>query len=202
MSGRVVHFYLYRLVYSVSNFLQQLHAHFIFISMWILSFRLLVYSEHFPSNLRTRFHRYYYPSHLIRMRIGSEGATDSSTAPTITLISSTYLLYIYRGIPNLSTLAVNSLSHHTINICAKTPVNSKPIAPPLACFLTVWRANAGIFFLVYSICMNFFSLNFPLHEFFFCTSPAPSFKLQASSCWESQILDYNKLRNSWEVSKL
>ena len=29
------------------------------------------------------------------------------------------------------------------------------------------------FFLVYSACMNFFSLNFPLHEFFFCTSPAP-----------------------------
>ena len=37
----------------------------------------------------------------------------------------------------------------------------------------VWKANAGIFFLVYSACMNFFSLNFPLHEFFFCTSPAP-----------------------------
>ena len=34
----------------------------------------------------------------------------------------------------------------------------------------VWKANAGIFFLVYSACMNFFSLNFPLHEFFFCTS--------------------------------
>ena len=31
-----------------------------------------------------------------------------------------------------------------------------------------WKANAGIFFLVYSACMNFFSLNFPLHEFFFC----------------------------------
>ena len=31
----------------------------------------------------------------------------------------------------------------------------------------VWKANAGIFFLVYSACMNFFSLNFPLHEFFF-----------------------------------
>ena len=38
----------------------------------------------------------------------------------------------------------------------------------------VWKANAGIFFLVYSACMNFFSLNFPLHEFFFCTSPAPA----------------------------
>ena len=31
----------------------------------------------------------------------------------------------------------------------------------------VWKANAGIFFLVYSACMNFFSLNVPLHEFFF-----------------------------------
>ena len=37
----------------------------------------------------------------------------------------------------------------------------------------VWKAYAGIFFLVYSACMNFFSLNFPLHEFFFCTLPAP-----------------------------
>ena len=37
----------------------------------------------------------------------------------------------------------------------------------------VWKANAGIFFLVYSACMNFFSLNFPLHEFFFLLSPPP-----------------------------
>ena len=37
----------------------------------------------------------------------------------------------------------------------------------------VWKANAEIFLLVYSACMNFFSLNFPLHEFFFCFSPAP-----------------------------
>ena len=36
----------------------------------------------------------------------------------------------------------------------------------------VWKANAGIFFLVYSACMNFFSLNFPL-DYFFCTSPTP-----------------------------
>ena len=31
----------------------------------------------------------------------------------------------------------------------------------------VWKANAGIFFLVYSACMSFFSLNFPFHEIFF-----------------------------------
>ena len=31
----------------------------------------------------------------------------------------------------------------------------------------------GHFFLVYSVCMNFFHLNFPLHDIFFCTSPAP-----------------------------
>ena len=37
----------------------------------------------------------------------------------------------------------------------------------------VGKANAGISFLVYSACMNCFSLNLPLHEFFFCTSPAP-----------------------------
>ena len=37
----------------------------------------------------------------------------------------------------------------------------------------VWKANARIFFLVYSACMNFFSLNFPLHEFFISTSTAP-----------------------------
>ena len=37
----------------------------------------------------------------------------------------------------------------------------------------VWKANAGIFFLVYSACMNFFSLNFPLHEFFFVLRPPP-----------------------------
>ena len=33
----------------------------------------------------------------------------------------------------------------------------------------VRKANAGIFFLVYSVCMSFFSLNFPFHEIFFCT---------------------------------
>ena len=37
----------------------------------------------------------------------------------------------------------------------------------------VWKANARIFFLVYSACMNFSSLNFPLHEFFVSSSPAP-----------------------------
>ena len=37
----------------------------------------------------------------------------------------------------------------------------------------VWKANAGIFFLVYSACINFFSLNFPLHKFFSCTLPPP-----------------------------
>ena len=31
-----------------------------------------------------------------------------------------------RGMPKVSTLILNSLSHHTINIRAKTPVNSKP----------------------------------------------------------------------------
>ena len=37
----------------------------------------------------------------------------------------------------------------------------------------VWNANAGIFF-PGLLCMHeFFSLNFPFHEFFFCTSPAP-----------------------------
>ena len=37
----------------------------------------------------------------------------------------------------------------------------------------VWKANAGIFFLVYSACINFFSLIFPLHKFFSCTLPSP-----------------------------
>ena len=43
--------------------------------------------------------------------------------------------------------------------------------PAFLRYKNAWKANAGIFFLVYSACMNFFSLNFPLHEFFFCTSP-------------------------------
>ena len=37
----------------------------------------------------------------------------------------------------------------------------------------VWKANAGIFFLDYSAYMNFFSLNFPLHEFFWYFAPSP-----------------------------
>ena len=39
----------------------------------------------------------------------------------------------------------------------------------------VRKANAGIFFLVYSACIDFFSLNFPLHNFFFVLRlpPAP-----------------------------
>ena len=39
----------------------------------------------------------------------------------------------------------------------------------------VRKANAGIFFLVYSAYMNFFSLNFVLHEFFlyFARPPPP-----------------------------
>ena len=39
----------------------------------------------------------------------------------------------------------------------------------------VWKANAGIFFLVYFACMNFFfSLNFPLHEFFLYIARPPT----------------------------
>ena len=37
----------------------------------------------------------------------------------------------------------------------------------------VWKANAGIFFLVYSASMIFFSPNFPLHEFFFVLRSHP-----------------------------
>ena len=36
----------------------------------------------------------------------------------------------------------------------------------------VWKANAGIFFWSTLRAWIFFSLNIPLHEFFFCTSPA------------------------------
>ena len=37
----------------------------------------------------------------------------------------------------------------------------------------VWKANGGIFFLDHSAYMNFFSLNFPLHEFFWYFAPSP-----------------------------
>ena len=47
-----------------------------------------------------------------------------------------------------------------------------PACRPEIC-ANVWKANAGIFFLVYFACMNFFLLNFPLHEFFFVVRPHP-----------------------------
>ena len=51
-------------------------------------------------------------------------------------ISSTYRLYILLFTCISSSRLNNSLSYHTINTCARTPVSSIPMAPPLFCCLS------------------------------------------------------------------
>ena len=87
---------------------------------------------------------------------------DLDTFLTTMFMSSTYLRYNSTFIPLASSLLINSLSHHTINICATSPVRPRPIGPPSLCRLTspsnlyIWfpmvnftatlRASASIFF--------------------------------------------------------